>query len=86
MSNLLYGRNVTVDKQNQRVHSSNSNSNAKHRIKRKTTDGTHQADSSRGARYNSAVRYDEQLKNSVAVVVSQDGMVDIIPRRLLTDS
>jgi DNA integrity scanning protein DisA with diadenylate cyclase activity len=34
---------------------------------------------SRGARYNSAVRYVEQEKDSVAVVVSEDGTIDILP-------
>jgi DNA integrity scanning protein DisA with diadenylate cyclase activity len=34
---------------------------------------------SRGARYNSAVRYVEQEKDCVAVVVSEDGMIDILP-------
>ncbi len=35
--------------------------------------------SSRGARYNSAVRYVNGKKNCVAVVVSEDGMVDVLP-------
>jgi len=34
---------------------------------------------SRGSRYNSAVRYVEQEKDCVAVVVSDDGMIDILP-------
>ncbi|MGI8301613.1 tetratricopeptide repeat protein [Bacillus paranthracis] len=41
-----------------------------------------QGDSSRGARYNSAIRYanKEDLKdNCVIIVISEDGMVDIIP-------
>ncbi|MEJ9113292.1 tetratricopeptide repeat protein [Bacillus paramobilis] len=41
-----------------------------------------QGDSSRGARYNSAIRYanKEGLKdNCVIIVISEDGMVDIVP-------
>ncbi|ALQ70104.1 tetratricopeptide repeat protein [Bacillus thuringiensis] len=41
-----------------------------------------QGDSARGARYNSAIRYvnKEGLKNNcVIVVISEDGMVDIVP-------
>jgi DNA integrity scanning protein DisA with diadenylate cyclase activity len=34
---------------------------------------------SRGSRYNSGVRYVEQEKDCVAVVVSEDGMIDILP-------
>lgn len=42
-----------------------------------------QGDSSRGARYNSAYRYHSKLKlqerKSVIVIISEDGMIDIIP-------
>lgn len=41
-----------------------------------------QGDSSRGARYNSAIRYANKEKvkdNCIIVVVSEDGMIDIIP-------
>ena len=34
---------------------------------------------SRGARYNSAVRYVGEKKNCVAIVVSEDGTVDVVP-------
>jgi DNA integrity scanning protein DisA with diadenylate cyclase activity len=33
----------------------------------------------RGARFNSAVRYAEEKKNCVILVVSEDGMVDVLP-------
>ncbi|MBN1500573.1 MAG: DNA integrity scanning protein DisA nucleotide-binding domain protein [Spirochaetes bacterium] len=40
---------------------------------------THHGDPSRGSRYNSAIRYIEsQKKTAMAVVVSEDGMVDFI--------
>ena len=37
-------------------------------------------DSARGSRYNSAVRYVEGRGNAVVLVVSEDGMIDIVPR------
>lgn len=38
-------------------------------------------DSSRGARYNSAIRYMDGMKRpTMIVIVSEDGMIDIIPR------
>ncbi|OGP76870.1 MAG: hypothetical protein A2W09_03825 [Deltaproteobacteria bacterium RBG_16_50_11] len=43
---------------------------------------TAKGDSSRGARYNSAIRYYESSKNKYAcfiIIVSEDGMVDIMP-------
>jgi enoyl-CoA hydratase/carnithine racemase len=45
-------------------------------------DGTASAKAtrSRGARYNSAVRYVYGRKRTLAVVVSEDGMVDVLPR------
>ena len=37
--------------------------------------------SSRGARYNSAIRYiDSQNNNAVAIIISEDGMVDVYPQ------
>ena len=36
-------------------------------------------DSSRGARYNSALRYVEGRTHCMAVVVSEDGMIDLVP-------
>lgn len=38
--------------------------------------------SSRGARYNSAIRYTESRDNTLAIVVSVDGSVDLIPNLL----
>ena len=32
----------------------------------------------RGSRYNSAVNYINNNKNSIAVVISEDGMIDIL--------
>lgn len=43
---------------------------------------THKGDSSRGARYNSAIRYFEFTKGKypcVIIVVSEDGMINIVP-------
>lgn len=43
---------------------------------------TEKGDSSRGARYNSAVRYYEYVKERIAtllVIVSEDGMINLIP-------
>ncbi|WP_216849020.1 DNA integrity scanning protein DisA nucleotide-binding domain protein [Pedobacter sp. L105] len=43
---------------------------------------TENGDSSRGARYNSAVRYYEYMENkaqTVLVVISEDGIIDLIP-------
>jgi DNA integrity scanning protein DisA with diadenylate cyclase activity len=40
---------------------------------------THDGDASRGARYNSAVRYIQGKKETIAIIVSADGMVDILP-------
>ena len=43
---------------------------------------TSKGDSARGARFNSAIRYYEATKNqydSIMVIISEDGMVDIIP-------
>lgn len=43
---------------------------------------TQKGDSSRGSRYNSAIRYSEFLKEKypcLIVIVSEDGMVDIVP-------
>ncbi|MGK7881626.1 MAG: DNA integrity scanning protein DisA nucleotide-binding domain protein [Crocosphaera sp.] len=43
---------------------------------------TNKGDASRGARYNSAIRYYEQYgknKSTVLVIISEDGMIDIIP-------
>jgi hypothetical protein len=43
---------------------------------------TQKGDSSRGARYNSAIRYLEFIKEKyecVIVIISEDGMVDIVP-------
>jgi hypothetical protein len=42
---------------------------------------TEQEDSSRGARYNSAIRYSQSIKgkiNHLIVVISEDGMIDFI--------
>ena len=43
---------------------------------------TEKGDSSRGARYNSAIRYYEFIKNeypTLVVIISEDGMIDVIP-------
>jgi DNA integrity scanning protein DisA with diadenylate cyclase activity len=43
---------------------------------------TDKGDSSRGARYNSAIRYYENFKNESAlalIIISEDGMINIIP-------
>lgn len=34
----------------------------------------------RGARYNSAVRFSEEYQNVASIVVSEDGMVDVLPK------
>lgn len=44
---------------------------------------TEAGDSSRGARYNSALRYYEHVKDNIPtmiVIVSEDGMIDIVPK------
>ena len=41
---------------------------------------TGQGDPARGSRYNSAVRYQSTTKDSVLVVISDDGAVNLIPR------
>ncbi|WP_051541974.1 diadenylate cyclase [Clostridium lundense] len=43
---------------------------------------TDKGDSSRGARYNSAIRYHEYIKNTIPtmlVIISEDGMINLIP-------
>lgn len=40
---------------------------------------THKGTSSRGARYNSAIRYVEGKEECVAIIVSADGTIDIVP-------
>ncbi|WP_107942083.1 tetratricopeptide repeat protein [Metasolibacillus fluoroglycofenilyticus] len=41
--------------------------------------------SSRGARYNSAIRYQNLKNESVIIVISEDGMVDIIDRKSMLE-
>lgn len=43
---------------------------------------TNKGTSARGARFNSAVRYVEMKKNCVAIIISEDGMVDLYPQLL----
>ena len=40
---------------------------------------TIRSDSGRGSRYNSAIRYVDLKPNSIAVIISEDGMVDLYP-------
>ncbi len=40
---------------------------------------THKGNRARGARYNSAIRYVESQENCLAIVVSEDGGVDLVP-------
>ena len=35
-------------------------------------------DNSRGARYNSAIKYLESNPDSIIIIISEDGMIDVI--------
>lgn len=54
---------------------------------------TKKGSSSRGARYNSAIRYQAQKPSCLAIVISEDGSIDLIPdlkpqilRSIITDA